>query len=53
VTSSSLLSSSARPRLAGAKVMKLPPGCRVFSLPRMMLAWLSAMAKERFGAAMA
>ena len=31
----------------------LPPGCRVDSVPRTMLAWFKAMAKERFGHAMA
>ena len=53
MTSSSLLSSSARPRLAGENVMKLPPGFRTDSEPRTMLAWFRAIANERFGAAMA
>ena len=53
MTSSSLFSSRASPRLAGEKVIKLPPGLRTDSVPRTMLAWLSAIAKERFGAAMA
>ena len=32
--------------------MMLPPGCRVVSLPRTMLAWLSTMLNDRFGVAM-
>ena len=31
----------------------LPPGWRVFSVPRTRLAWLRAIANELFGAAMA
>ena len=38
MTSSSGFSSRARPRLAGEKVMKLPPGRRTDSVPRTMLA---------------
>ena len=51
--SSSDLSNSARPRLAGENVIMLPPGWRTDSVPRTMLAWFSAMANERFGHAMA
>ena len=51
--SSSLFSSRVRARLAGENTMMLPPSCRTRPLHLRRLAWLSTIAKDRFGVAMA